>query len=872
MSGIRTKARAAASQRLVHALTAAAVLAVAGGTRTAAAQPAGDRLAGCEAAAESKDEVAMNAAAARAEALAVSIEAEQPVEALVIRAEVLSRCRIPFASFMRQGALVEESNELLERALRMDGSHFGARFILGMNHYHTPAFLGRTDDAIEAFSLVIEQHGDGPDPRVATAYLFLGELYERTGRRDDAASTWAAGAQRFPEHAGLREKAGSGGGGERQPAVDAAELQPDAAVGTTNPPLVPGPPRYDLQPIVVEASGYSMEDSRSATRLRRVDVYTLPGGTADVLQAFQTMPGVTRVNDGADLYVRGGDAAESPIYVDGARLFHPGRFETLNGSVFGVLDPAALRRAYFSSGGFSARYGNALSGIVDIETEGRPLERQWRVGANLTSVGGTLFLPLRSTAGAWGTAMFTSTRPLLALHGRLDEYPETPTSLQGMAALVWEPRRGLEVKGSALVASDATSASISAAGYDGTFRSESDTRLASASIRYVSADGGTGLRLSGGASSHDGGFEFGVLDRYRTDRSATARLDGDLERGRLQFRGGLEVARMEARRVGTVPAGEAVAPGSPVEVLDGERDEATHAGLYAEVEARASDHVALIAGLRADELPGETNWTVDPRLAIAYAIEDWTLRLGGGLFSQGRWRTRYELPDGGRPTGLPLRARHLVAGAQRDGTLAFRAEAYLKRYMEFGAPPIGVDVVGEPGPAAVAASARGLDVLLQWNGSARLTGWLTYSLIDAEVELADGVRRPSEYDATHTATAVTKIAVGEAWEVGATTRYGSGRPFTPVVGAAEPTAGRPVAPIYGPVHSERYSDYFRVDSRITRLIPMRGGFLVAYLEALNVLDRANVVGYTYDASYRERRPIGSFFGDRTLVFGVEARF
>jgi hypothetical protein len=281
--------------------------------------------------------------------------------------------------------------------------------------------------------------------------------------------------------------------------------------------------------------------------------------------------------------------------------------------------------------------------------------------------------------------------------------------------------------------------------------------------------------------------------------------------------------------------------------------------------------VALIAGLRADELPGVSHWTLDPRLALAYAIDEWTLRLGGGLFSQGRWRSRYDLPDAGRPTGVPLRARHLIAGAQRDGILSFRAEVYLKRYSEYGTP-IGVDVVGEPGPAAEAGSARGLDMLVQWTGVDRVTGWLTYSLLDAEVELKSGVRLPSEYDATHTATAVAKIAVGAAWEVGVTTRYGSGRPFTPIVGAAPRTESRPIAPRYGPVHSQRYPDYFRVDTRITRLIPMRGGLIVGYLEALNVLDRANVVGYTYDATYRERRPIDSFFGDRTLVFGAEARF
>ena len=40
-------------------------------------------------------------------------------------------------------------------------------------------------------------------------------------------------------------------------------------------------------PELVEASGYSMDDTRTATRLSKVEVYTLPGGTADVLHAFQ---------------------------------------------------------------------------------------------------------------------------------------------------------------------------------------------------------------------------------------------------------------------------------------------------------------------------------------------------------------------------------------------------------------------------------------------------------------------------------------------------------------------------------------------------------------------------------------------------------
>ena len=76
--------------------------------------------------------------------------------------------------------------------------------------------------------------------------------------------------------------------------------------------------------------------------------------------------------------MRGGDPAEAPVFVDGARLFYPGRYETLNGASFGILDSQVLDAAYFSSGGFSARYGDALSGVLDVRTIGRPDTRTLR--------------------------------------------------------------------------------------------------------------------------------------------------------------------------------------------------------------------------------------------------------------------------------------------------------------------------------------------------------------------------------------------------------------------------------------------------------------------------------------------------------------
>lgn len=811
----------------------------------------------CGEAAEAEDEAAAQSAAERAERAASALPESREADALVIRAQARTRCRIPFAGFMRQGALVEESNELLERALSLAPTHLGVRFNLAMNHYHTPAFLGRTDEAIAQLERLLAQHGERQDPRVAMAYYYLGELYERVDRSGEAATAWRMGAERFPGYEPLQEKVEALGPGPQPGAPGAWAASPSEGTPAVEP-------QYRLDRIVVEASGYSMEDPRTATRLSRLDVYTLPGGTADVLQMFKTMPGVTQVTDGADLYVRGGAPEESPIWVDGARLFYPGKFETLNGSMFGVLDPSTLRQAYFSSGGFSARYGNALSGVVDIRTEGRPTEQRFRVGANLTSLGGTVWQPLGARAGVWATGSVTETSALLALHGRGDEFPTSPRSWQGMAGAVVEPTKGLTLKASGLAESDETTVRVRALGYEGPFTSTATTHLATASARWLNDAGTTGLRLSAGASERVSGFSYGVLDRDGVDRGLTARLDGDLTRGRWQLRAGLETAALDATRDGTVPAGEALVPGSPLVELDAEKEEAWHMGGYGEVEARVARDVALIAGLRADRLPGEDEVTVDPRLAAAYRLDRWTVRVGAGVFSQGRWRGGNDVPNAGRPNGIPLRARHVVLGVQHRGLLSFRAEAYVKDYDEYAPDPDAA------GPEVVDGRAVGVDALLRWSGNDLVSGWLTYSLLDARLELADGTKTSSSYDVTHTLSAVAKLALGDWWELGLTGRLATGRPYTPIVGAVE-GAENP-APEYGPVLSARYPDYRRLDARLTRYLSVGGRSVVIYLEGLNVLDRRNVMGYTYDDAYRNPEPVESFFADRTLVLGVEAAF
>jgi hypothetical protein len=205
-------------------------------------------------------------------------------------------------------------------------------------------------------------------------------------------------------------------------------------------------------------------------------------------------------------------------------------------------------------------------------------------------------------------------------------------------------------------------------------------------------------------------------------------------------------------------------------------------------------------------------------------------------------------------------------GAERAGEPSIRVEAYRKTYGSY------VDAADEgttAGPSIVAGDAKGVDMIVRWSRQARLNGWVTWSLLDASVDLQDGSTTSAPYDVTNTLTAVGRYAVNDNWEVGSTLRLATGKPFTPVLSGSVPTDDAPSTPLYGPTQSERLPALARLDARVSRYFRSEKSFALIYVEMLNLLDRRNVMSYSYDASWTQRTPVDAFFAHRTIVLGVE---
>ncbi len=139
-----------------------------------------------------------------------------------------------------------------------------------------------------------------------------------------------------------------------------------------------------LDEIVISAGTIEANNERKVAILKPLDIVTIAGGAADIVNAIQTLPGVQRNGgDQTGLLVRGGDATESSVIIDGVTSQNA-FFSNVPGiSQRSRFNPFQFKGTSFSSGGYSSRYGQALSSVLDLQTNDLPAESTINVGLNL---------------------------------------------------------------------------------------------------------------------------------------------------------------------------------------------------------------------------------------------------------------------------------------------------------------------------------------------------------------------------------------------------------------------------------------------------------------------------------------------------------
>ncbi|MGG5505488.1 MULTISPECIES: TonB-dependent receptor [unclassified Myroides] len=122
-----------------------------------------------------------------------------------------------------------------------------------------------------------------------------------------------------------------------------------------------------LGEIVIKVVGSSKRGRTEALAFTAMDVVSTAGSPGNIIGAMSTLPGAQVNGEDGRLLIRGGRADESAIYVNGNKVAQPYTATIGTMPVRSKFNPFLFKGMSFSAGGYSAEFGDALSGILQLD-------------------------------------------------------------------------------------------------------------------------------------------------------------------------------------------------------------------------------------------------------------------------------------------------------------------------------------------------------------------------------------------------------------------------------------------------------------------------------------------------------------------------
>ena len=657
--------------------------------------------------------------------------------------------------------------------------------------------------------------------------------------------------------------------------ADEQSPRPGSASVDAQLPQRTAPSNVPLYEVDVYASRYLIDQaspSASLTELTREDVESLPGLNQDVLRVTHFLPGTASNPLSARSHVRGGRDDELAVFFDGVPLFEPFHYKDVQ-SLLGLLDPGSISKIDFFSGVFPARYGNRLSGVLDIAP------RTWS-GQNYNEIGANVLYTHGLSQGrleTWPVEWLVSARrgnieALTDITGRNQVRPDFLDSLMRFQ-LDTGPRSTLAVGG--LLLDDRLNVNFE----DGVEQGRIEYRDATgwASWRFQ-PDDESELRATGSRTERHtdraGSIDressaVGSLDDRRVFDTTTLRLEGSAKAGaRVAFNAGLEWYDYDAhynyRSQTQLDPLLAAVFGRATSIVN-DRLLAIEGESYAAYVAallNVSRQVRVDLALRWDAQRFGTAFhdeQFSPRLSVLYQYDPATaMRLSWGRMAQTERPDELQIQDGEARFHPAQRSIQTVLSFERriQSAALLRVEFYDKHISQ--PTPLFENVLDpfallpelEADRVRVAPdSARvyGAELSLRWQMTHGLSGWTSYSWSEATDHFGPvGVLRT--WDQKHA------VATGLAWQRGAwqysgNVNWHSGWRKNALV-TTNTSNGAAGNVELAPRNSDGWLQYFSLDLRAAWTRGLPKGALQVFGEIENATNHSNYccVSYTVQSS------------------------
>ena len=607
----------------------------------------------------------------------------------------------------------------------------------------------------------------------------------------------------------------------------------------------------EIDAVVISAGSIEASDKKRATTLLTpIDVYTTAGANGQISSALETLPGVQKVGESEGLFVRGGTGTETKFFMDGNLVNN-----YFGNSVPGIkamdrLNTSLFKGNVFSSGGYSAVYGQALSGVLALESIDLPERNAADFGISPIFASGGIQRVNQEKTHSYGISLGYSNLELMQKILKFNtDFEKAPNSFGGNGNFRIKTSRGGFIKyyGSY----DTSSMKLSSPNLDDETSSDKINQNGKNTFHSLSYREKFGRYTLNLGSSYT--YNQNILHFSNIDQNGSSQFNNDIDSKGNYFNAKALIER-KLFKISAIRAGielNTTKEETWVSIAQKNyefRDDIT--SLFAETDLGISNDLSLKIGARAENSSSINHWNFSPRFAMAYRIsKEWTSSLAYGTFFQNpesRFFTENYQPN-------YQRADHYIFQVQRaaDGR-SLRLETYYKKYQDLIKTttdfyrPIAVNNNGS-------GYAKGVELF--WRDKKSLKNidyWVSYSYLDSKRDYLNYTESLfPNFAAKHTLSVVAKKFVTN-WKTGfnISYNYNSGRPYYNFV----TENGNTVLKNQGFV-----KDYQAVNFSLNYL-PNLGkkdarAFTVLVLSINNVLGTKNEFGYNFSSNGLKSRAI-----------------
>ena len=161
----------------------------------------------------------------------------------------------------------------------------------------------------------------------------------------------------------------------------------------------------ELKAVVISAGSFEASDKNKGAVLSDIDIVTTPSANGDITSAFKSLPGTQQVGESEGLFVRGGTATESKIFMDGNLVNNFFYSSTPGIATRGRFNPFLFKGTVFSTGGYSALYGQALSSALVLESKDLPEKTEADLAISVLGLGGSIQHLAKNKKSSWGVSV-----------------------------------------------------------------------------------------------------------------------------------------------------------------------------------------------------------------------------------------------------------------------------------------------------------------------------------------------------------------------------------------------------------------------------------------------------------------------------------